>query len=138
MLVNILAESGRCDQAIAVSDSTLVLRGRTLLENDPTLGTLLIFGGWCRVQTGSVDRGLRQVREELALRRTTFPATHWAVAHAEVLTGAALVAAGPATREEGIALLRSGERGLSRELDPANVRVTQAKRLLEDALRRGP
>lgn len=135
ILVNILAEANRCRDAVALSDTILARRHTTLTDTDPTVGTALLFAGWCRVRLGESKEGVADVREGLALRRAGFPATHWAVAHAEAIAGKTLIDAGRANRQEGLALLRLGYAGMARELRPENVRLREAKRWLVEAER---
>jgi serine/threonine-protein kinase len=131
LLVNILMDGGRCAEAVPLADRILAMRGTALPETDLSIGTALLYAGWCRAQLGEVALGERQLRQGLALRRQTFPASHWAVAQGESLLGDVLAGEGPRRRDEAERLLRSGYEGLRRELDPGHVRVRHARERLE-------
>jgi serine/threonine-protein kinase len=131
MRINILADAGRCAEAIAPAERIVALRGKGLNERDASLNTALLFLGWCQAELGDAVRGERFAREGLRLRRAAFPATHWAVAQGESMLGDILAKRGAAYRVEAERLLRSGYEGMARELDSTHVRVRQAKRRWE-------
>lgn len=132
MLINVLADAGKCREAIAAAEDMLAMR-RALPDADPSVGTALMYGGWCHAQLGDIGRGEPMAREALMLRRSQFPAGHWAIAQAEAVLGDVLARAGEPRRGEALALLRSGHDGLASQLDSANVRVRQAKEWLRRA-----
>lgn len=130
ILVNILADAGRCDDAVTVADTILAMRGNPLPDHDASVATALMFSGWCRARLGARATGEREAREALRLRRVTFPAGHWAVAQAESMLGEVLLGGGAAQRPEALRLLRSGYDGMARVLDPQHPRVRQAQERL--------
>ncbi|MBK7595527.1 MAG: serine/threonine protein kinase [Gemmatimonadetes bacterium] len=127
MRINILADAGRCAEAIAPAEGIVALRGKGLSERDASLNTALLFLGWCQAELGDPARGTRTAREGLRLRRAAFPPTHWAIAQGESMVGDILARRGPAFHAEAERLLRSGYEGMARELDSTHVRVKQAK-----------
>ncbi len=131
LLVNILMDGGRCAEAVPLADRILALRGKVLPDTDVSIGTALLFAGWCRAQLGQAALGERQLREGLALRRQTFPPSHWAIAQGESLLGDVLAHQGPGRRAEAERLLRAGYQGLREQLDPGHVRVRHARQRLE-------
>ncbi len=131
LLVNILMDAGRCAEAVPLADRIIAMRGKALPESDVSIGTALLFAGWCRAQIGQVALGERQLRDGLALRRQTFPPSHWAIAQGESLLGDVLAQEGPGRRAEAERLLRSGYTGLRQQLDSSHVRVRHARQRLE-------
>lgn len=127
MRINILADAGRCREAVPLADEIIALRGKGLSERDASLNTALLFLGWCQAELGDPARGERTAREGLRLRRAAFPPTHWAIAQGESMVGDILARRGPAFHAEAERLLRSGYEGMARELDSTHVRVKQAK-----------
>jgi eukaryotic-like serine/threonine-protein kinase len=133
VLLNILADANRCDEAIAVADDILALRDRPIPATDASIGTALMYGGWCRAHSGQQAAGERQAREALRLRQATFPKAHWAIAQAENMLGDVIAQSGPSRRDEALRYLQSGYDGLRQTLDSGHVRVQQARRQLEAA-----
>jgi tetratricopeptide (TPR) repeat protein len=131
MLVNILADGDRCPEAIALGDSLVALR-RELPNGDPSVGTALMFTGWCRARVGEQARGEAEAREALRIRTSQFPTGHWAIAQAQSALGDVLArGASPRDRAEAGRLLREGYDGLRATLDSSHVRVRQARARLE-------
>ena len=130
MLLNILTDATRCAEAVPLADTIVALRGTVLPESDASIGTAMLYGGWCRAHLGHQAAGEKEVREGLALRRRNFPASHWAIAQGESILGDVLASGGAAQRAEAEQNLRSGYEGLRRELDSSHVRVRQAKERL--------
>jgi serine/threonine-protein kinase len=131
VLLNILADAGRCDEAIAAADAILALRDKPIPATDASIGTALMYGGWCRAHRGQQAVGERQAREALRLRQGTFPKSHWAIAQAENMLGDVIAQSGPARRAEALRYLQSGYDGLRQTLDSNHVRVQQARRQLD-------
>lgn len=131
LLINILMDGGRCREAVPLADRIIAMRGTALPETDLSIGTALLYAGWCRAQLGQVAIGERQVRDGLALRRQTLPEGHWAIAQGESLLGDVLAREGPGRRVEAERLLRSGYDGLRQQLDSSHVRVRHARERLE-------
>ena len=129
MLINVLADGGRCGEAIVAAEELLSVRA-SLPESDPSVGTALMYAGWCRAQGSDAVRGEREAREALAIRTAQFPEGHWAIAQAESMLGDVLIRRGPAHRDEARQLLQHGYAGLRDQLDSSNVRVQQARRRL--------
>ena len=129
MLINVLADGGQCDEAIEAADSLVAMR-TSISRADPSVGTALMYGGWCRAQLGDVQRAQREAREALALRFAQFPAGHWAIGQAESMLGDVLARSGASHAGEARQLLERGYRSLSTQLDSGNVRVEQARRRL--------
>ena len=125
MLMNILADAGRCDEALEVAQQIIALRGKSLSNEDPSVGTALLFGGWCEAQlgqrrdrrgacargTGASPRGVR--------RRATGPRHRGTACWAT-----SMAMKGPAWREEALRELQAGYDGLRAALDSTHVRVT--------------
>jgi len=130
MLITILAEDRRCEEAIRAASALLADAG-ALPPSDPSVGTALMYRGWCRATGGDGVGGERDARQALALRRQQFPEGHWAIAQAESVLGDVLARRGAGARVEAGALLRSGYDGLSAQLDSSNARVQQARQWLE-------
>ncbi len=133
MLVNILADAGRCQEALDGAAAILALRGRTLTDQDPSVGTALLFSGWCNARVGRLALGEAQVREGVALRRAVFGDANWATAQGRSMLGDVLARRGPGAREEALRELQAGYDGLRASLDSNNVRVMQARERLEVA-----
>jgi serine/threonine-protein kinase len=129
MLVNILADAGRCGEALPLARRIVALRHRTLAELDPSLGTALLYEGWCEAELGDPVRGEAKVREGLALRRAAFGDEHWAVWAARSMLGDVL-AREPGREAEADAELSAGYEGLRATLDSGHVRVLQARERL--------
>jgi serine/threonine-protein kinase len=134
MLINVLADGGRCPEAIAAADEMIAMR-RALPDGDPSVGTALMYSGWCRARIGDAIRGEALAREALALRESQFPAGHWAIAQAQAVLGDVLAHGSDSDRDEALALLQIGYDGLAAQLDSGNVRVKQAREWLEAATR---
>jgi len=132
MLINVLADGGKCPEAIAAADEMLAMR-RALPEGDPSVGTALMYSGWCHARIGDAARGEALAREALALRESQFPEGHWAIAQAQAVLGDVLAHGGTSHRDEALALLRSGYDALAAQLDSGNVRVRQARDWLREA-----
>ena len=130
MLMNVLADAGKCVAALAHARQIIALR-HSLPAADASLGTALLYGGWCRAQLGDLEQGTRDAREGLALRLRHFPATHWAVANAQSTLGDILARRGSPHAAEARLLLRAGYEGMRRELDSTHARVVQARERLE-------
>lgn len=131
MLVNILADAGRCQEALDGAEQIIALRGSNLSDEDPSVGTALLYGGWCEARLGRVADGEAHVREGLALRRAVFGDTNWATAQAHSMLGDVVARKGPAWREEAISELVAGYEGLRAVLDSTHVRVQQARQRLD-------
>jgi serine/threonine-protein kinase len=133
MLTSAMVESGRCREALPLIRSMVALRGRELPETDPTLGVALLQLGQCQAESGDLVRGEVTLRDALAVRRSTFGPTHWAVAQVESALGEVL---GKRKQDrEAESMLRSGYDGLLRELGAEHVRTKQARERLERFLR---
>jgi serine/threonine protein kinase/tetratricopeptide (TPR) repeat protein len=126
MLINVLADASRCPDAIAMATELLMHRA-VLPAADPSVGTALMYAGWCRAQLGDQRRGERDAREALQIRREQFPEGHWAIAQAESMLGDVLARGGAPRRAEARDLLQRGYDGLRSQLDSTNVRVRQAR-----------
>jgi tetratricopeptide (TPR) repeat protein len=131
MLMNILADAGRCDEALEVAHQIIALRGKSLSDEDPSVGTALLFAGWCEAQLGRVAAGEAHAREGLALRRAVFGDSNWATAQGHSMLGDVIALKGPSWRAEALRELQAGYDGLSATLDSAHVRVQQARKRLE-------
>jgi hypothetical protein len=125
MLINVLADGGRCREAIAAADEMIAMR-RALPDGDPSVGTALMYAGWCHARLGDAGRGERMAREGLALREAQFPEGHWAIAQAMSMLGDVVAHGGADRRDEALNLLRRGHEGLAAQLDSGNARVRQA------------
>jgi serine/threonine-protein kinase len=130
MLMNILADAGRCSEALAVAQQILALR-KGLSDEDPSVSTALLFGGWCEARLGQVAAGEARVREGLALRRAVFGDSNWATAQGHSMLGDVVAMKGPAWREEALRELQAGYDGLKAALDSTHVRVRQARERLD-------
>jgi tetratricopeptide (TPR) repeat protein len=135
MLINVLADGGRCPEAIAAADEMIAMR-RALPDGDPSVGTALMYSGWCHARIGDAVRGEALAREALVLRESQFPEGHWAIAQAQAVLGDVLAHGSAPDRDEALALLRSGYEGLAAQLDSGNVRVRQARDWLRQATAR--
>ncbi len=135
MLINILGDGGKCADALPYSRSIVALRGHGLSEQDASLGTALLYLGWCEAVLGKPAEGEHSVREGLKLRVAAFPANHWAIANAESMLGDVLARLGPTRAAEAERLLRHGYDGMRRELDPQHMRVVDARNRLAGFLR---
>lgn len=129
MLTGARVEDGRCDLAMPDIRYMLSLRGRELLEADPTLGVALLQLGECRRRAGDLAAAEAALRDALAVRERTFPPTHWALAQAQSALGEVLGQRGKDREAER--LLRDGYTGLRRELTSSHVRTVEARRRLE-------
>ena len=133
MLMNVLADAGRCDEAITAAQQIIALRGRSLSDEDPSLGTAFLFEGWCEAQLGQVAVGEAHVRVGLALRRAVFGDSNWATAQGRSMLGDVISRKGPAWHDEALGELQAGYEGLLASLDSSHVRVQQARERLERA-----
>ncbi len=131
MLMNILADAGRCEEALELAQHIIGLRGRSLSDEDPSVGTALLFGGWCEAQLGRVATGEAHAREGLALRRAVFGDANWATAQGHSMLGDVMAMKGTAWHEEALRELQAGYDGLRATLDSTHVRVKQARERLE-------
>jgi hypothetical protein len=129
MLINILADAGRCRDALPYARYIVGLR-HTLPPGDLSLATAMLFEGWCEAELGDVAHGEAMVREGLTLRLQTMGEGHWAVAQARSMLGDVLTHRGPAARPEAERNLRVGYEGMRRELAPTHARVIQARERL--------
>jgi serine/threonine-protein kinase len=130
VLMNILADAGRCQEALAAAQQIIALRS-ALSDEDPSVGTAFLFGGWCEAQLGQVATGEAHVREGLALRRAVFGDDNWATAQGRSMLGDVIARKGAPWREEALRELQAGYDGLAASLDTAHVRVQQARERLE-------
>lgn len=131
MLVNILADAGRCPEAIDGAQQIIALRGRSLSNEDPSVGTAFLFAGWCEAQLGQVSAGEAHVREGLALGRAVFGDSNWATAQGRSMLGDVMSRRGPAWHDEALRELQAGYDRLAASLDSSHVRVQQARERLE-------
>ncbi len=130
MITAALVESGRCAAAQPHLGEMLALRGKELAEGDPTLGVILLQHGQCQLNAGALALAELTLRDALAVRRTTFGESHWAVAQVESLLGEVLARRN--RPEEAATRLRSGYEGLRSQLGETHPRTVEARERLRN------